>query len=42
MGLQLAKVIPWGRSFDEYLRMFALTDADLHCRVDSRLRGRAG
>jgi SAM-dependent methyltransferase len=25
----LADVVPWGRSFDEYRRMFALTDADL-------------
>ncbi|MBE9042522.1 SAM-dependent methyltransferase [Oscillatoriales cyanobacterium LEGE 11467] len=29
MGLQLEKVIPWGRSFDEYLRIFALTETDL-------------
>jgi hypothetical protein len=25
----LDHVVPWGRSFDEYCRMFALTDADL-------------
>lgn len=25
----LEQVVPWGRSFDEYRRMFALTDADL-------------
>ena len=25
----LASVVPWGRSYDEYVRMFALTDADL-------------
>jgi hypothetical protein len=25
----LDKVVPWGRSFDEYRRMFALTDDDL-------------
>lgn len=25
----LDQVVPWGRSFDEYRRMFALTDADL-------------
>jgi len=25
----LDRVVPWGRSFDEYRRMFALTDADL-------------
>lgn len=29
MGLQLDRVVPWGRSFSEYRRMFALTDADL-------------
>jgi hypothetical protein len=25
----LDQIVPWGRSFDEYRRMFALTDADL-------------
>ena len=25
----LEQVVPWGRSFDEYRRMFALSDADL-------------
>jgi hypothetical protein len=25
--------VPWGRSFDEYRRMFALTDDDLHRRI---------
>ena len=25
----LSEVVPWGRSFDEYRRMFALTDQDL-------------
>lgn len=29
----LDKVVPWGRSFDEYRRMFALTDADLERRI---------
>lgn len=29
MALQLKNVIPWGRSFEEYRRMFALTDGDL-------------
>ena len=24
----LATVVPWGRTFDEYRRMFALTNAD--------------
>ena len=29
----LDQVVPWGRSFDEYRRMFALTDADLRMRI---------
>jgi len=29
----LSSVVPWGRSFDEYQRMFALTAADLGGRV---------
>ncbi len=29
----LDQVVPWGRSFDEYRRMFALTDADLGARI---------
>ena len=29
----LSSVVPWGRSFDEYRRMFALTDADLATRI---------
>jgi hypothetical protein len=28
-GFTLDEVVPWGRSFDEYCRMFALTAADL-------------
>lgn len=28
MGLKLDKVIPWGRSFEEYVRMFDLTPTD--------------
>lgn len=27
--MQLAEVVPWGRSFDEYRQMFALNEADL-------------
>lgn len=30
MPFVLDQVVPWGRSFDEYVRMFALTDADLN------------
>ena len=29
----LSSVVPWGRSYDEYVRMFALTDADLAGRI---------
>lgn len=29
MGFTLDKVVPWGRSFDEYVRMFHLSAADL-------------
>jgi hypothetical protein len=29
----LEQVVPWGRSFDEYRRMFALTDDDLRLRM---------
>jgi hypothetical protein len=29
----LDQVVPWGRSFDEYCRMFALTDEDLTRRI---------
>lgn len=31
--MQLERVVPWGRSFDEYVRMFALTPADLAGRI---------
>jgi hypothetical protein len=30
---RLDEVVPWGRSFDEYRRMFALTDEDLQRRI---------
>ncbi|EAW38279.1 hypothetical protein [Lyngbya sp. PCC 8106] len=29
MGFQLSNIIPWGRSFEDYLEMFALTPEDL-------------
>jgi hypothetical protein len=29
----LDKVVPWGRSFDEYCRMFSLTDTELARRI---------
>jgi hypothetical protein len=31
--IELSEVIPWGRSFDEYRRMFCLTDGDLAGRI---------
>ena len=32
MSFTLEKVVPWGRSFDEYVSMFALTNCDLKKR----------
>jgi hypothetical protein len=33
VGFTLDKVIPWGRSYEEYVNMFALTEADLGLRI---------
>lgn len=33
MTFTLSQVVPWGRSFDEYVAMFALTEADLDGRI---------
>ncbi|MGD9947322.1 MAG: SAM-dependent methyltransferase [Desulfobulbus sp.] len=33
MGFSLEKVVPWGRSFEEYVEMFDLTAAELQLRV---------
>jgi hypothetical protein len=33
MSFTLKNVVPWGRSFDEYVAMFALTDNDLRMRI---------
>jgi hypothetical protein len=33
VAFTLDKVVPWGRSFDEYVRMFDLTPADLGKRI---------
>ena len=33
MGLTLKEIVPWGRSYEEYLRMFALTEVDLGQRI---------
>lgn len=32
-GFTLDQVVPWGRTFDEYRRMFALTETDLGRRI---------
>lgn len=33
MGFTLDKVVPWGRSYDEYISMFSLTGQDLSLRI---------
>ena len=33
MPFTLDQIVPWGRSFDEYVKMFALTEADLEKRI---------
>ena len=33
MGFTLDKVVPWGRSYDEYVNMFGLSEADLQLRI---------
>ena len=33
MAFRLDEVVPWGRSFEEYRRMFALSDKDLEGRI---------
>ena len=33
MPFELAEVVPWGRSFDEYVAMFALSPRDLESRI---------
>jgi hypothetical protein len=33
MGFTLDKVVPWGRSYDEYVSMFGLSGADLGLRI---------
>lgn len=33
MGFTLDKVVPWGRSYDEYVSMFDLSGADLGVRI---------
>jgi hypothetical protein len=31
--MELREIVPWGRSFEEYRRMFALTESDLAGRT---------
>jgi hypothetical protein len=33
MAFRYEEAVPWGRTFDEYRRMFSLTDADLSRRI---------
>jgi hypothetical protein len=33
MGFTLDKVVPWGRSYEEYVNMFDLTNIDLKLRI---------
>lgn len=33
MGVTLDKVVPWGRSYDEYVSMFGLSEDDLTLRI---------
>jgi len=42
MALRLDEVVPFGRSFDEYRRFFALTEKDLGRRIISVADGPAG
>jgi hypothetical protein len=42
MGLHLDTIVPWGRSYDEYRRMFDLTADDLHRRILGCADGPAG
>jgi SAM-dependent methyltransferase len=42
MMFTLENVVPWGRSFDEYRRMFSLTEVDLRLRIIGCADGPAG
>lgn len=33
MAMNLDTIVPWGRSFDEYVRMFALSEGDLERKI---------
>ena len=40
--MELREIVPWGRSFDEYRRMFALSELDLQSRILGCADGPAG
>ena len=42
MGFDLDKIVPWGRSFDEYVAMFALSEEDLSKSILGSGDGPAG
>lgn len=42
MAFTYESAVPWGRSFDEYCRMFALSDSDLALRILGCADGPAG
>jgi hypothetical protein len=42
MRYELSKVLPWGRSFNEYVRMFILKDEDLNRTILGCADGPAG
>lgn len=42
MAFTLDKVVPWGRSYDEYVAMFALSSDDLRRRILGCGDGREG
>jgi hypothetical protein len=42
MRYELSKVLPWGRSYDEYVRMFNLKDEDLNGTILGCADGPAG
>ena len=33
MGFTLDKIVPWGRTYEEYVAMFDLSDAELQLRI---------
>ena len=42
MGFTLDKIVPWGRSYDEYIAMFGLKESDQRLRILSCGDGPAG